>query len=183
MADQGRGGSQSGDRPIRLAIALYGLMRHNCSTANFRNVFFAPLARSPQRYSIDVFLRVNIADSDTTKTVPGRHRSYYDRSNPDHPDRFAWSHFNPVCVFAAEDQDVVDEDLEQPFANTVRQARPSIPPRPAELFLCWQKNTITLAQPARQHIVPKLPSSRLRLQYSRSASMEMRGRTSLVRCR
>jgi len=97
--------------PIRVAIALYGLVRHNCSSANFDRVFLQPLREDPRRrtYVVDVLLHANIAVSDRSV----RSREFGESVL----DRYAWASYNP-CVFSAQDQSAIDRLIEPTFRAT-----------------------------------------------------------------
>ncbi|KAH8050758.1 hypothetical protein JL722_11090 [Aureococcus anophagefferens] len=48
-------------RSTRIAVALFGLVRHNCTMANFERFLVAPLlAHRGHQYTMDVFLHANV---------------------------------------------------------------------------------------------------------------------------
>lgn len=102
---------EHGREPIRIAIALYGLVRHNCSSANFDRVFLQPLREDPRRrtYVVDVLLHANIAVSDRSV----RSREFGESTL----DRYAWASYNP-CAFSAQDQSAIDALIEPTFRAT-----------------------------------------------------------------
>ncbi|KAH8098352.1 hypothetical protein JL720_1294 [Aureococcus anophagefferens] len=63
-------------RSTRIAVALFGLVRHNCTMANFERFLVAPLlAHRGHQYTMDVFLHANVVAKITNA-----------RTNEDHED-------------------------------------------------------------------------------------------------
>ena len=90
-------------RSTRIAVALFGLVRHNCTMANFERFLVAPLlAHRGHQYTMDVFLHANVVAKITNA-----------RTNEDHevlPGYVDWARFAP-CRYTLEDQDVLDIKL------------------------------------------------------------------------
>lgn len=87
----------------RVAIALFGLFRHNCTLANFARFVLDPLLHHrPEAYTVDVFLHGNVVD------VIDNARSREASVPP--PRRLDWIGYAP-CRYTLEDQDVTDIKL------------------------------------------------------------------------
>ena len=87
-------------RSTRIAVALFGLVRHNCTMANFERFLVAPLlAHRGHQYTMDVFLHANVVAKITNA-----------RTNEDHevlPGYVDWARFAP-CRYTLEEREEVD---------------------------------------------------------------------------
>lgn len=100
---QNRPHDRQGSEGIRIAIALFGLIRHNATAINFENMLLKPLLRYTEHtYSADVLLHTNVVDR--INNPRGK------ELNVALPDPDAWEAFRP-CRYSVEDQGVVDWKL------------------------------------------------------------------------
>jgi len=87
----------------RVAIALFGLFRHNCTLANFERFLLEPLLHHrPEPYTVDVVMHANVVERITNART-----NEVDAAPPRHLD---WTGFAP-CRYTLEDQDVLDVKL------------------------------------------------------------------------
>ena len=80
-------------RTLRVAVALYGLVRHACPEANYRSVFLEPFTHAPAAsYEIDVYVAANTRTSTETD-------NRFHRFHDIHPvDDFAKDHVHGIEV-------------------------------------------------------------------------------------
>lgn len=89
----------------RVAIALFGLVRHNCTMPNFERMVLAPLLHHrPHPYTVDVVLHANVVERITNARTNERAQEL--------PGAGDWARFAP-CRYALEDQDALDMRLER----------------------------------------------------------------------
>lgn len=103
-------------KPVaRIAIALYGLFRHDCGSYNFEGVFMEPLKKSSKyTYIVDVILHANIAEhEDGARSQIRNHQTRHDIHVPS----LTFLKFKP-CKFDITDQDLVDADIEPTLNKT-----------------------------------------------------------------
>lgn len=93
---------------MRVAVVIYGLVRHNCTRVNFERAWIDPLRRhnqqrqQPQSYQVDVFISGNVASAESEKDAEGAQaRHYAMHSNP----ALWWEAYRP-CIAEFVDQDV-----------------------------------------------------------------------------
>ena len=111
----GREKPKDGKPIARVAIALYGLFRHDCGSINFEGVFKEALKKSTKfTYVVDVMVHANIAVNEDG------HRNFGLDHVVDQRIRMPaleFLRFNP-CKFDATDQNVVDSKIEQTLKQT-----------------------------------------------------------------
>lgn len=98
----------------RVAIALFGLVRHNCTMPNFERFVLAPLLHHrPHPYTVDVVLHANVVERITNARTNEQAAAL--------PGSGDWARFAP-CRYSLEDQDALDLRLERLKRRIVENA-------------------------------------------------------------
>ena len=111
---QNKAHDRQGNEGIRIAIALFGLIRHNATAINFENMLLKPLLKyQDHAYSADVLLHTNVVDR--INNPRGK------EVNVELPGPDAWEAFRP-CRYSVEDQGVIDYKL-SPLIRSFRKTQ------------------------------------------------------------
>lgn len=113
--DAGDGEPKRGKPIARVAIALYGLFRHECGSINFDAIFSEPLRHSSSyTYAIDVMAHANIVghEDGLRNFIPGREVNSTVQVPP-----LMFLAFKP-CAFDVTDQNVVDGHIQPILERT-----------------------------------------------------------------
>ena len=109
---QNKAHDRQGNEGIRIAIALFGLIRHNATAINFENMLLKPLLKyQDHAYSADVLLHTNVVDRINNR---GARRLMWNCRAPT-PGRFSLPLFR-------QDQGVIDYKL-SPLIRSFRKTQ------------------------------------------------------------
>ena len=102
-------------RTLRVALGMYGLVRHPCPEANIARVFFQPLRNVEGfNFQIDTFVSTNVLTHAEIGGRPGSHVGPYDL-----PAQSEFMNFNS-CHSSVLDQEAVDYDTRGELNATCR---------------------------------------------------------------
>ena len=102
----------------RVAIAVYGLFRHDCGSINFDAIFKDPLKKSSRyTYIVDVMTHANIVAHEDGAKRQGSDRIASRPTGTTRISPFLFTKFKP-CKFDTTDQDLVDDEIEPALVET-----------------------------------------------------------------